>query len=90
MRVSWGACIMEVKEFQKELTKAVAKFKRRCKQESEICDPVRVGLVEDGFVIETTVKTAEGDYITASTDAEVTEEGIVLLYFEFGGMVYDF
>lgn len=88
--MTWGACIMEIKDFQKELKKAVAKFERRCKQEGEIYDPVYIGLVEDGFNLETTVKTAKGDYITASTDAEVKDGEIVLLYFEFGGMVYDF
>jgi hypothetical protein len=81
---------MEVTKFKKELAKAVRKFERRCKQEGDICDPVRVGLVEDGFNLETTVKTAESDYITASTDVEVEDGKIVLLYFEFGGMVYDF
>ena len=81
---------MEIKDFQKELKKAVAKFERRCKKEGEICDPVHVGLVEDGFNLETTVKTSAGDYIIASTDAEIKDGEMVLLYFEFGGMVYDF
>ena len=85
-----GRVVMIVKDFQKELTKAVAKFKRRCKKEGEICDPVRVGLVEDGFNLETTVKISADDYITASTDAEITGDGIILFYFKFGGMVYDF
>ena len=88
--MSWGAGVMEVKEFQKELKKAVAKFERRCKKEGEICDPVYIGLTVDGFCLETTVKTSPDDYIIASTDAEVTGDGIILLYFEFGGMVYDF
>lgn len=85
-----GRCVMDVKKFNKELAKAVRRFERRCKKEGEICDPVRVGLVEDGFNLETTVKTSTDDYITASTDAEVKDGEIVLLYFKFGGMVYDF
>ena len=85
-----AACVMEIKDFQKELKKAVAKFERRCKKEGEICDPVRVGLVEDGFNLETTVKTAKGDYITASTDAEIADGEIVLLYFKFGCLLLDF
>ena len=81
---------MVVKDFQKELKKAVAKFERRCKKEGEICDPVIIGFGVDGFCLETTIKTSADDYITASTDAEVKGDGIILLYFEFGGMVYDF
>ena len=85
-----GRCVMIAKDFQKELKKAVAKFERRCKKEGEICDPVYIGLTVGGFCLETTIKTSTDDYITASTDAEVKDGEIVLLYFEFGGMVYDF
>lgn len=81
---------MEVKEFQKELKKAVAKFERRCKKEGEICDPVCIGLTVDGFCLETTIKTSADDYITATTDVEITGDSVELLYFKFGGMVYDF
>lgn len=81
---------MMVKDFQKELKKAVAKFERRCKKEGEICDPVYIGLTVDGFRLETTIKTSADDYITASTDAEVKDGGIVLLYFKFGCLLLDF
>lgn len=88
--MTWGACIMEIKEFQKELKKTVAKFERRCKKEGEICDPVYIGLTVDGFNLETTIKTSAGDYITASTDAEINDGEIVLLYFKFGCLLLDF
>lgn len=86
----WCASVMDVKKFSKELKKAVRRFERRCKQEGEICDAVCIGLTVNGFILETTVKTSPDDYIIASTDAEVKDGEIVLLYFEFGGMVYDF
>lgn len=88
--MSWGACVMEIKDFQKELKKAVAKFERRCKKVGEICDPIIIGFGVDSFCLETTVKTSEDDYITASTDAEIKDGEIVLLYFKFGCLLLDY
>ena len=85
-----GRVCMVVKDFQKEFKKAVATFEKRCKQEGEICNPVIVGFGVDSFSLETTIKTSADDYITASTDAEVKDGVIVLLYFKFGCLLLDF